>query len=375
MKTDEQQRVVTLDDVARLAGVARSTASSALAGKGGKYAVAASKREAVLEAARALGYEINPHAQRLAVGRCSNIGLFMLAYGYGFTSTIFQGLHHQLAERGYPLTVSGVAQGLSSQHPDQSELIGDLRRQKVRAIVISTVRLSRASLDELRRYRDEGGLVLCYHHPVGEEWEQVILDEEENSYRATRYLLELGHQRIGLCQHGAKMPHHPHFRGVVRALAERGLELRDEDVFHGGLHHENGARLAASFLAMPSRPTALHIVEELAAGAFVNEVQRAGLRVPHDVSVVGHGDRATAHYGAVRLTAVDCPVQQMVENVVELLCNRIEGEYDGPPRRRVISGHVVERESAAPLGSEKPNFHAVIDRINATSESQEKKSC
>ena len=83
-------------------------------------------------------------------------------------------------------------------------------------------------------------------------------------------------------------------RGFRRALAEVGLPMREEWFFQNPTYERGGAEMARRFLAMRDRPTALCIVNDYVALAFVVEVMRAGLRVPEDVSVVSHDDQPIA---------------------------------------------------------------------------------
>ena len=121
--------------------------------------------------------------------------------------------------------------------------------------------------------------------------------------------------------------------------------------FGGGHNLENersGADLAVQILALSQRPTGICIVNDSAAQACVAELMRAGLSVPGDISVVSHDDLPIASYGAVPLTAVSHPIEEMACAVVEMLCERIEGRFDGPPRRRVLRGELRVRGSTSP---------------------------
>jgi DNA-binding LacI/PurR family transcriptional regulator len=99
-------------------------------------------------------------------------------------------------------------------------------------------------------------------------------------------------------------------------------------------------------MALEQRPSAMCIVNDHAASAFVNEVQRSGLTVPRDLSIVSHDDSPVARYSVVPLTTVSHPVEAIARNVVNLLCSRLEGLYDGVPRRVIIKGQLMVRDSA-----------------------------
>jgi DNA-binding LacI/PurR family transcriptional regulator len=294
---------------------------------------------------------VNPHAQRLAQGYGHDaIGLFTLDINFDFGTRILKLIQHTLSDGGFEVAIHGYDRHMNRQRSDQRALIASLRRQRPRAIVCSSVGLEAEALVELRRYQEEGGIAVCFQHPVADDLEQVVFDEEVTVYCAARHLLELGHRRIGLCHHGQPKPRHPQTKGFRRACRESGVPVRDAWIFHSGTYEENGARLAARFFDMTERPTAFYIANEQAASAFVNEVTRQGVRVPDDVSVISLGGTATARYCTVPLSTMACPYEEIARQVVELTLSRIDGRYVGPPRRVVFEGELVARQSTAAPG-------------------------
>jgi DNA-binding LacI/PurR family transcriptional regulator len=117
---------------------------------------------------------------------------------------------------------------------------------------------------------------------------------------------------------------------------------------HGGLYGEGGRRLAAEYLKLREKPTGMCVTNEAAAAIFILEMQRAGVQVPRDLSVVSHDDTPIAQCCAVPLTTVSHPVNAIAGHVVKMLCSRLDGSYDGAPRTVVVRGELVPRQSAAP---------------------------
>jgi len=107
--------------------------------------------------------------------------------------------------------------------------------------------------------------------------------------------------------------------------------------------------MAAQWLKLPERkrPTAMCIVNDVTASAFVNEILRAGLGVPHDLSVVSHDDSPAALHAMVPLTSVSHPLDEIANQTVEFLLSRLNQTFDGPPRRVVITGALVTRQSTS----------------------------
>jgi LacI family transcriptional regulator len=134
-------------------------------------------------------------------------------------------------------------------------------------------------------------------------------------------------------------------------LAEYNLTTNEDWIFgsYGNEEFEDdGVRMAAHFLNMKKRPTAVCIVNDYAAIAFIAELQRAGVRVPQDVSVVGHDDRPISRYCNVPLTSVSHPVETIAQSVVDLLLERINGDSQAKCRTKIIQSELVVRDSTCP---------------------------
>ena len=290
------RKSVTIADVAREAGVTSATVSFALSGK---RVISPDTREAVINAVARLGYTPNPHAVRLANGRCLDlVSLFTLTLDQGVGTQKLLLIQRALHDDGLRAPIQGYDYHAASNAAEQVALVRDIRVQRPRAIVCATAGVCPEALAELRLFQEEGGLVSCivYGAPVPIECDQVILDEEDNTYQSARYLLSLGHRRIGFYKVAALRHEGPRTVGFRRALREFGAEYRPEWHFFGGEitdQEEGGAAIAQQWASLPAdnRPTALCIVNDRTSQGFIVGAQSRGLRVPEDVSIVGHDDQ------------------------------------------------------------------------------------
>ncbi len=335
----------SLADVARAAGVTKAAASFAFSGK---RKISAATRERIFQAARELNYHPNPHAQRLSAGSAQNmIGLFSLNLNNVSWQAMSQ-LHHVLAARGYeaPLYTYGYSLRKS---PEYQALLRSLCRQQPEGMICNTFELPTTAAGELDAYQQNGGLLVCMGSPIDVPCDQVLFDREANTYLAAQYLLQNGHREIGLCTFDAADFSSVRTMGFSRALAESGLKPRVDWLFEAGINEEGGAWLAQRFLALKERPTAICVVNDVQAAAFVNEVMRAGLKVPEDISVVALDGLPASLYGVVRISTVTQPWEAMVDHAVEFLLARLNKSYQGEPRKLVFSGEVIARESVRKL--------------------------
>lgn len=341
------KRPVNIHDVAAALGMHKSTVSLGLSGKGN---IAKKTRERIEAKAREMGYEPNPLAQRLAnSGNNNMVGLCAGNLDVGVLTEKILLVQKALTARGLEAPIYTLSAGGDGQ-ASQSQMRG-LCRQKPQAIVCSSQAMHEAVFPELAKYQSEGGIVVSYDVEIPIDCDQVVFDREDNAYRAAQFLIDRGHRELGLALSvprdslgGFNTVQNSRYQGFTRALRQAGLEVRQDWIFEEETYEIGGARLAADFLKLKDRPSGLCIVNDYMALAFMSEVMRAGVRIPEDVSVVGHDNQPVAAYCPVPLTSATHPAAEIAERVVELLIQRLDGSQE-PARKVVVDCEVVERES------------------------------
>ena len=353
METTRKNGSTTMSDVARAAGVSKMTVSFALNNTG---RVSDKTRKIVMEAAAQLGYEPNPHAQNLSNGRSNNtIGLFSLWFDFGVGTQKIQLIQSALNQSGFDVPIYGIGLHDHNNEDAQAGAIASIRRQRPRGLICFTNGLQPKALLELRRYQDEGGNLVSYDYPTDLNCDTVLFDRVDNTYQAAKHLTDLGHRKLGYADHGFVRTDGPRLVGFRRAIEETGAQWNTDWLLEARSardYAEGGRILAAQYLALRDRPTALCIVNDYTAMVFVNELDRAGLRCPDDVSVVGHDDHAMSQFARVPLSTVSHPSELIAEQVSQFLLSRLSGEYSGAPRNFTACGQLIARQSSAIVARE-----------------------
>jgi len=344
---------ITLQDLADKMQLSLCTVSQAISGKG---RVSAKTRERVCRVAQEMGFEPNAAAQHLAKGGTDkNIALFSLYLDLGVVTRKLQLLQRNLHERGYDAPIHAFGTDVGSKDINQAALLRNLRSLRPRAIVLYTMKLNDEAVDEVRQYIKKGGQVVAYDVPVELECDKVLFDRNQNTYTAMRHLLDLGHQHIGFYVGSWPVAgNNPRLAGLKTALAEFNVPLSQEwldfadnaNNFKYRTHEDMGVQLAEYYISLQERPSAMCIVNDMTAASFVNTVRTHGLRVPEDVSVIGHDDLPFIE--TFGLSTVSHPVHTIASDVIELLTDRLENGYDGAPRTRTVHGELRIRRSTAP---------------------------
>jgi len=347
---------ISIGYIAEALGIHKSTVSLALSGKG---RVSPVTREKIMAFAEELGYRPDPLAQRLASRSTNRVVCLCsgsLDPGRGMEKIALI----QSTLTGLDIEVPFYTPAKATEHRDTKEaqvtMFRQLRRQRPQAIICSVHAFHDEAFAELERYQQEGGIVISYDLPIPLNCDQVVFDRFDNAYQGAHYLLERGHRHLGLGISrlvGARTSNinttqNTRAAGFRKALSERGEEVHAEWVFENDTHERGGAEMARHFLELEKRPTGLCIVNDYVALAFMVEVMRAGVRIPEDVSVIGYDDLPIASYCPVPLTSVSQPVNEIVDTVVRVLTERLEGDNQ-PPRTITIKGNLIERQSVASL--------------------------
>jgi LacI family transcriptional regulator len=338
---------MTMRDFAARIGVSKTTVSKAFTHKG---RIAPQTRATVLKAADELGFSLNPHAQRLSNGRSTDQAYLFCAGTGGSQGEKLWRIQQALTMAGLDAPVYTSTRLDWESVDGQISALEKLRRQRPRAIICSTVILPPVALEELRAYQEEGGIVIAYDVPVDLDCDSVVFDRFDNAYCGTQHLLENGHREIGIYFAGSLADKSgflmPRLEGFRAALADWGVSERPEWIFDGTGSEASGANLFQKYLELSPRPTALVIVNEAAAAAFIHAAIRHGIRVPDEISVVSNDGLPVGTYAAVPITTTTSPSLEIANAVVHLALERL-AHPERPAECIVVQGELIVRESVA----------------------------
>ena len=334
--------MVSIDEVAREAGVSTATVSRALSGRGN---VSDPTRARVEAAAKSLGYVVSASASSLASGRTRNIGVLVPFLDRWFFSTVLSGTATALQRFGYDITLYNL-----TADPSQRREIFDtfLRRQRVDGVIAVSIELGKHETDRLIEL-DLPVIAIGGPNP---RLTTLTVDDVAVARLAAAHLIALGHTAIA---HIGASPefeldfHIPTQRrqGFELALADAGIPARPELFEPADFTIEGGFRAAKQLLGRPgAQPTAiLAASDEMAIGALL-AARELGYRVPEDISVVGiDGHELGAFF---RLTTVDqFPLRQGERAAGAILAMLDEPERAPRQARADLPFELIVRGSTA----------------------------
>ena len=337
---------LTLVDIAKQAGVSRSTASRVV---NDDPNVNENVRKRVQEVIEATGYHPHAAARSLASRRSWMIGLVLPRT----VSTFF-------TDPYFPRLTQGVAQACNQHNytlglflvgtiDDEKHLFPRISRKGLLdGILLQTGRMGDKLIDRLvnsdipmvvvgRPFKDNG---VSY----------IDVDNVKATYQAVDHLIQLGYKRIGtitgLMNSTAGIDRK---EGYLRVISEHGLEMDERLIAEGDFSEQSGYKAMEKLL--PAKPDAVFAASDTMAIGAIRFAREMGLRVPEDLAVIGFDDLPIASLSDFQLTTVRQPIVQFGAKAVETLIDLIENGIK-PSRRIIMDTELIIRDSC---GSSKKN--------------------
>lgn len=332
---------VTLDDLARLAGVSRATVSRALNRRAG---VRPDVRERVRHLADSLGYRPNRAARNLATGRSSVIGLVIPSddlrvdpYGAAMIHAVARAATD--ADQGLMLILDGEGPGRAVRHI--------LRDGLIDGVLVSAVAAGEGWVEEL--LTAELPTVLIGSHPTRTDVDVVDVENELASVRLTEHLFDAGCRRLATVTGPLeRVDAQLRLAGFRRAHDARGRRLDERLVIEGDFGRLSGIAAGERIAALPTRRRPDGVVaanDEMALGV-IRALTHAGIGVPDDVAVVGFdGTASDVDEVEVTVTSVRQPFAEIAAAAVGELLDRLDGS--APRGRIVIEPELIVGRSSA----------------------------
>ncbi len=332
----------SIRDVARLAGTSAATASRALRGN---PSVARATRDRVLRAARELAYSLPASPAE----HPRPIGVLTLSPAQWFYAEAITAIEQVLATTDRQLVLFNVGHEAGRTH--FFERVAPTNR------VDGLVMLPAPFDDRELQAIDRLGIPVVTVGKHLSPYPNAGIDDWAAGRLATRHLIGLGHREIGLISFDLDDPvgralTADRLRGFESALSEAGVRVNPEWIVKARDTRMNGGIAATErLLGLPSQPTALFAMsDELAIGAL-RTLGRAGISVPHRVSVIGFDDHEMAEF--MNLTTIRQPVRQQAQEATKMLLDQLSET----PRHSIgnsdLSARLVIRETTGPVGPDR----------------------
>ena len=326
--------------VAEAANVSVFTVSAVV---NGTSVVSAERRLRVERAIKAIGYKRNTIARSLKTGTTMTIGVILGDITNPFYTDIVATIQEVLHRAGYAVML--CCNDLNVQM--QAEQVALLRDRMVDGLIISPVG-NDAELQAALRGSDIP-IVLVDRVLNGHQHDAVVLDNRDAVGAAMRYLLSLGHRRVGFISGMlTSFTGRERLAGYEAALKGAGIKLEQSLIEVGNYRPDEAYNATLRLMTGPNPPSALLASNNQMMISVMKAIRDLGLSCPDDVSVIGIDDFPWAEAFTPQLTTVAQPVHSFGEESAHLLLERLTGKKGKTPRHIILKGELKVRGSCRP---------------------------
>lgn len=307
MRVKKPSTSISIEDVARKAGVSISTVSRVI-NKGAS--VKERNRVKVLEVIKELNFQPSVFAQRLATGKSNVIALVIPRY-----EGIFYSFYALELIRGIGTLAAALKLDLLLHLTDNRS---QFNPRSVGGIIFADIIGNRPQIDEALKQGIPSIVINNYVDDL--DISCIAVDNRGGAENAVNYLLSLGHTKVAHISGDVVTQAAKHrMEGYRKALEKNRIPVREEYIARTDYSRGQARQATERLLQLADRPTAIFVASDSMALEVMAVANEAGIKVPEDLSIVGFDDNPSGLYGPVSLTTVKQPLVRMAQESVKEL--------------------------------------------------------
>jgi len=306
-------------------------------------------RKKVLEAAKEIGYVPNQFARRLRSGKSRLIGLVVTEFDTAFVSDIIAGVERIVAAEGYNVLVFSTFRDIDIE----KNVVRAAYEMMAEGLIVAACEEHNSVLQNLSDI--DYPIVYVDSIPPKSDGAYVINDMDAIARLGLEYLLSLGHRDI-LLINGHEIyrafSSFSKFENTYRSVfASNGIKVREELLRYGGAYIKDGCSAVCSALDDGIDFSAVFAISDMVALGVIEGLERRGLNVPQDVSVIGIDDSEVSSLKRIGLSTIattisDSSDQNMGVIAANMLLNMLSSENPQTNAPSVIlKPHLILRDS------------------------------
>ena len=311
----KKKRTMTIQDVAKTAGVSVSTVSRVL---NGKVDVASETQDRILSVIDDLGFTTNLAARSMRSQKKNLVGLIMPDIAYPFAIEVMKGVNRAIAESEFDLLVYTTGDVRKSGRASHEQKYVSLLTNSISDGVIIVAPVA-------GEFNIDAPIVSIDPLASNPNYPSVHATNYQGAMGAMEYLLGLGHKRIGFISGRSELESsNRRLMGYREALEKAGISIDAKLIASGDYTTETGVSCARELLALENPPTATFASNDQMAMGVYQVAEEIGIRIPEDLSVMGFDNITESKY--MGLTTVDQFISEMGFVATQMLIKLINGE-------------------------------------------------
>ncbi len=332
--------LITIKEVAELAGVSQSTVSRAL---NGHQSVKPSNKEKVFAAIEKLGYKPNAFAQALASNKSFSIGMLVGTLDGPYYGPLMHNVEEIVRAQNYHLIITS---GYESYEREQDS-IQFLNAKKVDGFVLIPDMLSDNDILEIVATSPATVVLNRYIPEIADKC--IRIDNELGGYLAVDHLVKKGHKKIG-CVTGqlSKVDSRERLQGYRNALSAHGIEYNASLVVEGRFDYQENDEAIKRLLNRDPEMSAIFCMNDNIAVMAYNVCKDRGLTVGEDISIIGFDNNNYSQYMSPPLTTINFPIKEMAIQGAKCVLNSLMGRSNDGIDKMLLPT-LIERHSVKAL--------------------------
>lgn len=335
--------VVKITDIAEACGVSRATVSKAL---NGAPDVSAETAKRIRDTARKMGYHPNAAARALKVGRSYNIGvLFSDQTGGGISheyfSQILESVKAEAERRGYDITF--ISHNIGAMQMDYYE---HAKYRSCDGVVIASADYQDPAIIRLAT-SEIPTVTLDYSF---DSRTSILSDNVRGMDALVRFVYEKGHRRLAFIHGEMTSVTQKRLASFKKTCAELGIMVPAEYIRQAVYHDPRSSGLQTrELMALPQRPTCIFYPDDLSFLGGMTELEKHGITVPEDMSVVGYDGIPLSQVLRPRLTTYRQGAETMGKEAASALIEEIEHPDTWLPQQIIVEGELLEGSTVSKI--------------------------
>jgi LacI family transcriptional regulator len=330
---------MTISEIAKIAGVSRTTVSRVLSG--GSF-VSKSTKEKVLDVIEKNEYRPSVIAQSLRTNKTRTIGLVLADIENPFYSRVAKGVIDAAETKKYNVILCNSNNDIDSEERE----IRTLMARGVDGLILTTVALKMKTIESLLDRDFPFILIDCKIDSPGVNY--VVNDDYYGARLATKYLIELGHKKIFFLGNKKLLSLRERLRGFKDTLKENNIESSDT-FMPGGFVNASGIynieKIIKYIINRDDKITAIFAGNDYLAIKLIKVINDHGLKVPEDISVIGYDNIEMSSMAKVPLTTIRQPKYLLGKLATEQLFEILENKSDKELKRIILRPDLIIRDS------------------------------
>ena len=298
-------RTITIDDVAKLAGVSRATAGRVVGNYG---SVSEKSRERVWDAVRQLDYQPNLIARGLRSQTTKTIAVIVGSIRNTYSTALVYAVEKEAQKKGYNVLVCTTHEDIEKE----LKHLKDLNSRKVDGVILMSAYRADANMDKKYKefYISKLPIVFVDRNIPGINRDVIQSENFDASYKATKYLMDMGHRKIGIIATSNFSTVQERIKGYKAAFADAGIEY-DESLISSvdELSDKMSRKVCHEFLEEHPDITALYILNNSLCSGVLLDLKERKMKIPQDISLLVWDDEE--YNELLDITTIEQPITEI----------------------------------------------------------------